>query len=327
MVIIEIGTEMERFVVHSSYLCAKSPFFKTAVGSNQDGKPEIIRLPGVPIVLFRIFVAWMYHSCLCYLPPLGRTVDEDFESLKITKESLEQDFVHQYKAQATQVNPSYEESDSEDPDDDDVREAPPGPTVLTGTENGTAVASKSVESPAPSVANETKYLGDDPTGWPLHVFIQLYILADCFQVRELKADCLDALVVATEKQKLLLDLTYIQYIYSKTTEDSPLRKYVVHDTAYRRTFGKNASSYTFLPAEFLAAVMVTNSRRLPGKQCKECYDTALRSNEVLALHIDDRDLEQDLPLYKTDLCFYHEHLNEEDRYACRLRRGGPKPAA
>lgn len=97
MVTIEVGAEMEHFVVHSSYLCAKSPFFKTAVGSLQHSIPGIIRLPSVPIVLFRIFVAWLYHGCLCYLPPLGRTVDEDFDSLEITKESLEQNFIHQIK--------------------------------------------------------------------------------------------------------------------------------------------------------------------------------------------------------------------------------------
>jgi len=320
MVTIEAGAEMEHFTVHSSYLCAKSPFFKATVGSLQDGILGIIRLPHVPTVLFRIFIAWLYHGCLWYLPPLGRTVDEDFESLKITKESLEQNFIQQIEAQN---KPSYEESDSED-SDDDARNIFHGSVAVTKSGNDTELTREPVQSAAVPVVGEAKYQGDDPTSWPPQVFLQLYMLADCFQIRELRADALDALVRATETS--VLDLSYIPYIYSKTSVDSPLRKYVVHDAAYRRSFGKDASSYAALPAEFLAAVMVTNTRRLPSKLCKGCHGAGLRVNPVSDPQLDDRDPEQDCPPYKIDLCFYHEHPDEEERKACRLRREGAKSA-
>lgn len=72
--------------------------------------------------------------------------------------------------------------------------------------------------------------------------------------------------------------------------------------------------------------MVTNSRRLSDKQCEKCYKNALDDTRVLPCQNDERDPEQDLPPYKTDMCFYHEHPNEEDRDACRRRREALKPA-
>jgi hypothetical protein len=325
MVTIEVGAEEEQFVVHQSFLRAKSPYFEKALsGSFQEATTRFVRLPELSPILFRIFVAWLYHGNTSYLPPPGRTVDEDFASLEITEESLQQNSIPQHK---TQDDLSNEGSDSDDSnsDDSDVHagKPPAGPVVVTRSENDTA--STLVESPASSDSEYVDHLEDDPISWPFHILIQLYVLADYFQIHELKTDSLDTLIHAAEKQSLTIPLVYVRYIYNNTSAGSPLRKYVVHKTAYRYQFDADVSSYAILPAEFLAAIMVASSRRLPYKQCKGCYGDALEDTQVLGPEVDERNVEEDIPPYETDLCFYHEHPNDQDREACRLRREDPKP--
>jgi len=321
MITAGVGAEKEHFFIHQSFLCAKSPYFVKALsGSFKEAIARFVHLPEISPVLFRIFVAWLYYDDLTYVPRLERTVAEDFRGLEITKESLES--TNQYSAQ---VVPITEDPDSED-SDDSVRETSPGPVSSKISGHDTASTPKPVETPVASVTGKDDYTGDDATSWPYHVLIQLYVFADYFQVRELKADVLDALVQATEKSSAAHDLMSIRYIYHSTPENSPLRKYVVHRAAHRRNFNEGPSYFAVFPAEFLAAVMVTNSRRLPTKLCKECYKTALKTNSVRAPDTDERNLEKDVPPYDTDLCFYHEHPSEEEREGCRLRREDSKPA-
>lgn len=324
MVTIEVGAEKEHFVVHQSFLCAKSPYFDKALsGSFQEATTRFIRLPEFSPILFRIFVAWLYHGSLSYLPTVGRTVEEDFKSLIIPEGGAEPYVTDQCKMQG---DPGEEESDSDD-SIDDIRKSPPGHVVVNNTGNDTAPTSESVESTEDSVTKTTIPLEDDPTTWPFHIIIQLYVLADYLQTRELKADSMNALIDAGEKQMCVEDLNEIQYVYNKTPAGSPLRKYMVHHAAYWYPFENDGPTYEILPVEFLAAVMVTNSRRLPEKQCQECHSEAFASTRVLAFQNDERDPEEDLPPYQRDLCLYHEHSDEEEREACRLRREGTKPTA
>lgn len=290
MVTIEVGAEKEHFVVHASYLCAKSQFFKTAVESLHDDRPDCIYLPNVPTILFRIFLVWLYHGFLCDLPPLRRTVTADLDSLEITEENLEHSFILQHEVQDN-ANTSKEGSDSDDSDDDNVNKTP---VVVTEPENDTVSALESVEDAAEADADSFESLGDDPSTWSYHSVIQLYVLADCFQIRELKANTLDALSHAAREQNWAWSLIEIRYIYSKTPADSPLKNFVVHNTAYRRIFDQDISYFAAFPAEFLAAVMITNSRRLPFKQCEDCYRTAFEDQPVPAPQTDHRNLSKTL---------------------------------
>jgi hypothetical protein len=177
-----------------------------------------------------------------------------------------------------------------------------------------------VEGSVSSDDDDSDYLVDDPTTWPRHILIQLYVLGDYFQIHEFKADSLDTLHHARKKQAWSFSFVHIRYIYNNTPAKSPLRKYVVHMTAYHRKFDEDVSTYATLPAEFLAAMLITSSRRLPVKQCSECYEDALQATRVKANQTDERDPKEDLPPYETDMCLYHEHSNKKDRETCRLRR-------
>jgi hypothetical protein len=157
MVTIEVGPEKEHFVVHQSFLCAKSPYFDKALsGSFQEAITRLIRLPDTSPILFRIFVAWLYHGLLHYLPPHGRTVDQDFESLTINQETLEQEVTHQYM---TQDDLDVERSDSDDSDDDAIK-TPSGPVVVNNPGIDTIPTPKLIETSKPPTSGNAKHEGD-----------------------------------------------------------------------------------------------------------------------------------------------------------------------
>ncbi|KAG9587414.1 hypothetical protein KCU77_g5069, partial [Aureobasidium melanogenum] len=320
MVTVEVGIEKEHFVVHQSFLCAKSQYFAKALsGSFQEAIARFIQLPDVSPILFKIFVAWLYHDTLVYLPSDETTIDEDFDSLRISEKDLEQQLTLQSESQ-NRSNSA--ESDTKDSEDD-------------GTEISSGTVSSHVghePSSAPELVNvallpkaESHYQGEDATTWSHDVLIKLYILADRLDIRKLRADSLDALVGVSNKDFKDWDSTIVRYIYSNTPSHAKLRRFVVHHTAYRRVFSEDPSGWNAYPLEFLVAVMIMNGRRLPSKQCGECYNKAM---DFLKPHKYDDVCEQDdLAPYDRDLCFYHEHPNDEEREACRLRREGLESAA
>jgi hypothetical protein len=325
MVTIEVGAEKEHFVVHQSFLCAKSPYFEKALsGSFQEALTRFNRLPDVSPVLFRLFVAWLYHGDLGYVPRSESTIDEDFRTLEVTEEDLQENGAHQ-STYPSEVNNDTESIDSDDAISDEEVTEPVSVIVIANTsDHHTPTSSESTNEPLSS--STPSYQGEHPDGWPCAVLVKLYVLADRFDVRELRTDSLDTLIRATEDDVSVCRSNIIRYIYLNTPPGSKLRTYVVHLAAFGLAFSEDISVWTTYPAEFLAAVMIKNSRRLPDKQCKTCYGDALEEKFMLAHEIGERNTEQDLPPYATDLCFYHEHLNKEEREACRLRREGPKPA-
>lgn len=326
MVTIEVGAEKEHFVVHQSFLCAKSPYFvKALTGSFQEAITRFIQLPDISPVLFRIFVSWLYHGDLGYVPRSGRTIEEDFESLDITELDAQQKEAHQSEPQGS-LNNDTESIDSDDTSSNkDVTEPTSDIVTANPSENHNSPTKEEIDQPLPD--SKPTYEGEYPNGWPCNVLIRLYVLADRFDIRELRADSIDALIHATTDSKSkICDSEVVRYIYLNTPSTSKLRKFVVHCASYDLCFDEDASEWVTYPVEFLSHVMVTNSRRLPDKQCQKCYEAALEYMPK-APQNDERNPKEDLPPYNTDFCFYHEHPGEEEREACRLRREGSKPAA
>ncbi|KAG9673345.1 hypothetical protein KCU99_g6245, partial [Aureobasidium melanogenum] len=312
MVIIEVGIEKEHFVVHQSFLCAKSQYFTKALsGSFQEAVTRFIPLPDVSPILFRIFVAWIYHGKLAYIPPDDRTIDEDFDSLKITEKDCEKEPDLQSERQNKLNNNQSDSGDS----DDDVTGPSTGAPMPEASDHDASSSSGSSERSSPT--STVQYEGDDATTWSCDVLIKLYVFSDRFDVRELRADTLDALIISCKSLHGIQAQRYIHHTWMNTSIKSKLREYVVHHIAYTWAFDQPASVYETLPAEFLAAVMVTNSRRLPSKLCSLCHKKATKPFKDLPK---DMCKKKDVAPFDTDLCFYHEHPDEEERKACRLRR-------
>ncbi|KAH0014703.1 hypothetical protein KCU78_g8534, partial [Aureobasidium melanogenum] len=316
MVTIEVGIEKEHFVVHQSFLCAKSQyFFKALSGSFQEGITRFIQLPDVSPIIFRIFVAWIYHDTLSYISSDTKTIDEDFESLKLTEKDLEQKPMLHSEPQNRLSN---KESDSEDSDDNMTRSS-------TGTTMPRASGHDRSSTPGstnkPLLPRAVPYKEDDPTTWNCDVLIRLYVFADRFDIRQLRADSLDALVNINDDRADIQDPLYVRYIYQNTPAKSKLREYTIHYTAYNHNFTpKEVHEWETCPKEFLVAVMVLNSRRLPYKQCSDCYEEAAEYwyEEDSMSGVPSK--EADLPPYERDMCYYHEHLDEDERDACHIGR-------
>lgn len=318
MVTIEVGLEKEHFVVHQSYLCEKSQYFAKALsGSFEEGITRFIQLPDVSPILFRIFVAWIYHDTLVYLPSNHTTIDEDFKSLEITEKDLEQTLILQSESG---IKPKDEDSDIED-SDDDVTETHSG-VMPNHVEHGPPSAAESLLNTLCGAAFE--YKEEEPTTWPRDVLIKLYIFADRLDIRQLRADSMDSLIGTCDANHRNWGLTIVRYIYSNTASMSGLRRYIAHHTAYSHVFREDASAWDAYPPEFLAAVMVINGRRLPNQQCDHCYKKAM--GYLVSSEYDDVCKQEDLAPYGRDLCFYHEHPDDTEREACRLRREGSKSA-
>lgn len=247
-------------------------------------------------ILFRIFVTWLYRGSLVYVPPNGRTADEDLESLKITEADLEQTSNDQ---SGLYDGPNNHEMDSNNSDND-------------RSDDSTDISTSGTVMPDPcsTSSDDSEYQEEDPTTWPPDALIKLYVFADRFDIRELRADALDALIVGAKGVRGVWHLIDVRYIYMNTPADSMLRKYIVHHAAYCWNFDKPASDYENFPAEFLAAVMVTNSRRLPGKLCDTCHKKATAASKPLGTDVCE---EEDAAPFDRDLCFYHEHSDEDER--------------
>ncbi|THX20640.1 hypothetical protein D6D11_10729 [Aureobasidium pullulans] len=160
----------------------------------------------------------------------------------------------------------------------------------------------------------------DPSTWPYHVIIELYMFADRFDIKALRIDTLDVFIESTLKNQRTMLISSYRYIWTYTHVSSPLRKFVVHDLAYHSVYEEGARWWLGLPKEMLIEVLTTLGRRVPTTLCKVCYKKGLEKNEVKDPKEHGMCKVQDIAPYKLDLCFYHEHTSEEERNTCRNRR-------
>ncbi|THZ52828.1 hypothetical protein D6C90_00907 [Aureobasidium pullulans] len=161
---------------------------------------------------------------------------------------------------------------------------------------------------------------EDPETWTYLILCALFVLADRLDVPKLKTLALDTIIGRRRNKGPIPNASAVLYTYAHTTRNSKLRRLLVHTIAYEVEFKQSHHVWNHWPLEFLTAVMVTNGRRLPAKQCESCFDNALSDNQISDHVIDDVDRTEDKPPFRRDLCFYHEHKDEEEKEACRAER-------
>ncbi|THY74767.1 hypothetical protein D6C86_04445 [Aureobasidium pullulans] len=176
------------------------------------------------------------------------------------------------------------------------------------------------ESDMPMTDDLSEFDAEDPTTWTHTILCALFVLADRLDTPRLKVLVLDFIPDRERCMDILPSDTAILYSYANTTKSSPLRRLIVHIAAYTSSFGQSSCTWNHLPPEFLTAVLVTLGRRLPTKQCKSCFDDALQDNGISDRVIDDVDRTEDMPPFRRDICFYHEHKDEEEKETCRAER-------
>ncbi|KEQ60676.1 uncharacterized protein M437DRAFT_53841 [Aureobasidium melanogenum CBS 110374] len=275
MVTIEVGIEKEHFVVHQSFLCAKSQYFSKALsGSFQESITRFVQLPDVSPIIFKIFVAWVYHDTLSYLPSDEKTIDDNMTG-------------------------------------------PSTPAAMPENSNHDTSSTPASTRESTSLRSH-QYKEEDPTTWGCDVLIRIYVFADRFDVCQLRTASLDALI---DGSGVIWEPIYVRYIYQNTPAKSKLREYTVHSTAYEGNLARtDILEWEACPQEFLVAVMFINSKRLPPDQCRKCYKRALSYWDSEDSMRGEFSMKKDLRPYERDRCYYHEHLSEEEREACRIGR-------
>lgn len=163
-------------------------------------------------------------------------------------------------------------------------------------------------------------VGEDPSTWPYHIIIELYMFADRFDVKALRIVTLDVFIGSRLANQRTMFISSFEYIWAHTHASSPLRKFVVHELAYRSVYEIGATWWLGLPKEMLIEILTTLGRRIPASLCKACYKKGLKQNEVKDPKEHGMCEIQDIAPYKLDWCFYHEHTSEEERNTCRNRR-------
>lgn len=148
------------------------------------------------------------------------------------------------------------------------------------------------------------------------ILVGLFILGDRLDAPSINRLVLDTIVKKSKQKNEAPYGTVVTYAYANTPRRSPLRQLLVHMFAYERSFPRSQNSeLKYLPAEFLAAVMITVGRRL-----KTWHSDALEDNKIASKDINDVHKEEDQAPYVHNLCFYHEHKDEVEKNACQAAR-------
>ncbi|KAH0337835.1 hypothetical protein KCU81_g7920, partial [Aureobasidium melanogenum] len=281
MVTVRVGSGRQEFCIHKKILCSNSTYFDKALsGQFVEAQTRVVELEDIHPLLFKIFVAWLYSGRLTY------ESSDPSTSSRVEFSELNAALNKEY--------PCEEDEDEEEDEKDD--------------------GDKKDEL--------ADFQEEDSRTWSYLILTGLFILGDRLDAPRLKRSILDTIVKKINQTRKVPFGTVVIYAYANTPKKSPLRQLLVHIFAYEKSFSRSPknSKLKYLPAEFLAAVMIRMGRRLPFRQCDSCYERALDANKLTSEDIDDVHKEEDQAPYDHNLCFYHEHKDEEEKNACQAAR-------
>lgn len=182
------------------------------------------------------------------------------------------------------------------------------------------------ESTEPDTSNfEATDIPTQPETWSWTVMVELYIFADRFDVRRLRADVIDLMAWA----KGMPQYRTIRRAFDGVPKSSPLRAFLILESAYLTYFDvddNHQEPYADLPRDFLVGVMRVNSHRLPVKQCDSCFGEAKKLCAGIKNSIHDDGFDTDIRPIQRDPCIYHEHETEAETKACQKTKAS-KPKA
>jgi hypothetical protein len=161
---------------------------------------------------------------------------------------------------------------------------------------------------------------NDTSTWPKQLLIELYILADRLDIKELRNNTIDGLTNAVEQSERNMKPSSYRFIDSNTTAESPLRKFAVHILAYNAQHGvADQTFWLSVPQEMAVTALLIWGQRVPLTLCNSCYQDGLSQNEVKSDDDHPCKYEDKTPL-EVDMCVYHEHADDEERKACQISR-------
>lgn len=161
---------------------------------------------------------------------------------------------------------------------------------------------------------------DDTSTWPKQVLVELYVLADRLDIKELRNNTMDALTIATEQTNRGLNSYGFKFVDSNTTAESPLRRFAVDWLAHvPRHNMVDEEFWLDLPQSMAITALLQRCQRVPPTLCNPCYQKGLAHNGIkLAADHPCRD-EDKRPLVAY-MCAYHEHKDDEEKKTCQDSR-------
>jgi hypothetical protein len=158
-----------------------------------------------------------------------------------------------------------------------------GKIVYTVSDDGLHIGSSFArfKSLSESDSNNVADANDSST-WPKLVLVDLYVLADRLDIKELRKNAIDTLNNLMMLSNNTLHTPALEYICSNTTKQSPLRRLVVDHLAYTTLVRPEAKDFWIsIPHEIVVEVLMIMGRRLPGQLCGSCYQSGLSQNDVV----------------------------------------------
>jgi hypothetical protein len=175
------------------------------------------------------------------------------------------------------------------------------------------------KGPSESLANIEADANDTST-WPKQVLVELYVLADRLDIKELRKNTIDALNDLMMLSNKTLHISALEYVCSNTTAKSPLRRLVVDHLAYTAVVRPAAKDFwTKIPHEIVIEVLMIMGQRLPVQLCGSCYRNGLSRNTVV-FDDDHPCKDSDQMPFQVDICFYHDHADDEEKKSCQANR-------
>jgi len=165
-----------------------------------------------------------------------------------------------------------------------------------------------------------KMKADDTATWPKQVLIELYVLADRLDIKELRVNTIDALITSMNRSKTTLEGESYTFIDLNTTVESPLWKFVVNRLAYHMRHSMVERKFWLdLPHEMAITALLLNAQRVPRTLCGSCYLRGIIRNDV-KLAADHPCKNEDKMSSMVDDCIYHEHADDAEKKLCRASR-------
>lgn len=162
-----------------------------------------------------------------------------------------------------------------------------------------------------------KMEANDTATWPKQVLIELYVLADRLDIKELRINTIDALITSMNRSKTTLEGESYTFIESNTTVESPLWKFVVNRLAYRMRHSMVERKFWLdLPHDMAITALLLNAQRVPRTLCSSCYHKGILRNDV-KFAADHPCKNEDKMSSMVDNCVYHEHADDAEKKLCQ----------
>lgn len=159
---------------------------------------------------------------------------------------------------------------------------------------------------------------DDSSTWPKQVLVKLYVLADRFDITELRRNTIDALIAAI-RQSGGFGIKVLRFIDSNTSAESPLRRFAIDRLAYTRRHNTlDLAFWQNIPQEMAVRALLLRCQAVPRSLCDTCYQEGLIRNDIV-LADDDPFKHHDKPALRVDRCNYHEHADVEEKKKCQAK--------